>query len=247
MITEVDEKNIQEVWKVTDLRPENSKHSHFVIVIDSASYLCSCLSSISRGIVCRHYFQVMLHSKIAGFHIQMIPSRWYTNEKRDNNVVTEAFCFANQNAAENCPDRIITPNPSTVPKTVTNVLRLAAQRKQKYGEVWGLARQAAQLAIEHNNHSEMIIWLRKFIGQHKEVVPTLQNQDQPPGNNQVDYADADKENEFEQVENPLVSRRKGRPETKRYKSATEQKGKPRAKYTCSTCGHSGHNSARCQS
>ena len=80
----------------------------------------------------------MLHSKIAGFHIQMIPSRWYTNEKRDNNVVTEAFCFANQNAAENRLDRIITPNPSTVPKTVTNVLRLAAQRKQKYGEVWRL-------------------------------------------------------------------------------------------------------------
>jgi len=91
----------------------------------------------------------------------------------------------------------------------------------------------------------MIIWLRKFIGQHKEVVPTLQDQDQPTGNNQVDYADADKENEFEQ--DPLVSRRKGHPETKRYKSATEKKGKPRAKYTCSTCGRSGHNSARCQS
>ena len=51
----------------------------------------------------------------------------------------------------------------------------------------------------------MIIWLRKYIGQHKEVVPMLQNQDQPLGNNQVDYADANKENEFEQVENPLVS------------------------------------------
>jgi len=46
------------------------------------------------------------------------------------------------------------------------------------------------------------------------------------------------------VKNPLVSRRKGRLETKRYKSASEKK--PRAKYTCSTCGQSGHNSARCQ-
>jgi hypothetical protein len=33
----------------------------------------------------------------------------------------------------------------------------------------------------------------------------LQNQDQSPGNNQVDYADANKENEFEQVENLFVS------------------------------------------
>jgi len=51
-------------------------------------------------------------------------------------------------------------------------------------------------------------------------------------------------NESDQVKNPSVSRRKGRPETKRYKSANEKK--PRAKYTCGTCGQSGHNSARCQ-
>jgi len=79
------------------------------------------------------------------------------------------------------------------------------------------------------------------------VVPTLQDQDQPPENNQVDYADADKENEFEQVENPLVSWHKECPETKCYKFATEKKKKPYAKYTCSTCGCSEHNSARCQS
>jgi hypothetical protein len=58
-------------------------------------------------------------------------------------------------------------------------------------------------------------------------------------------ADDNKENEPEQIENPLVSRRKGRPETKRYKSSTEKK--PRAKYTCKTYGQTGHNSARCQS
>ena len=53
-----------------------------------------------------------------------------------------------------------------------------------------------------------------------------------------------KENEPEQIENPLVSRRKGRPETKRYKSSTEKR--PRAKYNCGTCGQSGHNSATCR-
>ena len=129
-----------------------------------------------------------------------------------------------------------------MPKTVTSVLRLAAQKKQKYGEVWGLARQAAQLAIEHNNHNEIVTWLRQFISQHKETIPTLQDQGQ--GGKEVDF---DKENEPGQVQNPSVSRRKGRPEAKRYKSATEKQGKPRAKYTCSTCGLSGHNSARCQS
>ena len=40
-------------------------------------------------------------------------------------------------------------------------------------------------------------------------------------------------NESDQVKNPSVSQRKGRLETKRYKSTTEKK--PRAKYTCGTC------------
>ncbi len=53
-----------------------------------------------------------------------------------------------------------------------------------------------------------------------------------------------KENEPKQIENPLVSWCKGRPKTKQYKSSTEKKS--HAKYTCSTCGQSGHNSARCQ-
>ena len=56
--------------------------------------------------------------------------------------------------------------------------------------------------------------------------------------------DDNKENEPEQIGNPLVKRRKGRPETKRYKFSTEKKS--RAKYTCGTCGQLGHNSARCQ-
>ena len=58
---------------------------------------------------------------------------------------------------------------------------------------------------------------------------------------EIQVTDDNKENE---INNPLVSRRKGRPETKRYKSSTKKKS--RAKYTCGTCGQTGHNSARCQ-
>ena len=53
-----------------------------------------------------------------------------------------------------------------------------------------------------------------------------------------------KENEFQQVENLLVSQRKGHPKIKHYKSSTEKK--IHAKYTCRTCGQTGHNSARCR-
>lgn len=75
MIAEVGKKSFREIWKISDLRPENKKHEHFIIVVDPVSYLCSCMSNISRGIVCRHYFRIMMISKVAGFHIQMVPSR----------------------------------------------------------------------------------------------------------------------------------------------------------------------------
>jgi hypothetical protein len=244
IVAEVGEENIQEVWKIKDMRPENNKHSHFVVVVDSISYLCSCMSNISRGIICRHYFRVMVHSRVAGFHIQMIPVRWYNDERKDKEIVN-GCCFANQESAKNQPNEILMPNPLTMPKSVTCVLRRAAQRKVKYGEVWGLARHATQLAVEHDDHSEMVAWLKEFIGRHKEIADTLTGSVRNWNLQESLTNNENKENEPGSIENPLVSRRKGRPETKRYKSATEKKGKSRT-YTCGACGQTGHNSATCQ-
>ncbi|RHZ64231.1 hypothetical protein Glove_326g241 [Diversispora epigaea] len=242
MIAEVGEKSLREIWKISDIRPENKKYVHFIVVVDPISYLCSCMSNISRGVVCRHYFQVMMISAVAGFQIQMVPSRWYVDDQKDGNVVAETCSFVNQEAIQNFSGMTLIPNPSTVPITVNAVLRCAAKKKVKYGEVWGLARQAAQFAIERDSCGEMVKWLRQFIGRHKQMMSipagSVRNQDYP----EIQVDDLNKENEPE-IGNPLVTRRKGRPETKRYKSSTEKK--PRAKYTCGTCGKSGHNSARC--
>ena len=176
-------------------------------------------------------------SAVAGFQIQMIPSRWYVDDQKSKDAVATIF-FVSQEATQNFSGVTLVPNPSTVPATVTHVLYRAAKKKMKYGEVWGLARQAAQLAVEYDSHGEIIGWLKEFIDRHKEILIT-RNQDLMEV-----QIDDNKENEPQQVENPLVSRRKGRLETKRYKSATETKS--RAKYTCKTCGQTGHNSARCQ-
>lgn len=250
MVDQVGVESIREIWKITDVRPENKKRVHFVIVVDPVSYLCSCFSNISRGVICRHYFRVMMISMVAGFQIQMIPSRWYVDQKKDEDLTVENCYFVNQEATQNFLGMNFIPNPSTIPMTVNTVLRRAAKKKVKYGEVWGLARQAAQLAVDYGNHSEMIEWLKEFIRYHQEIITTntgsVRNRDLLE-HSEIHDEGENKENELnksDQVKNPSVSRRKGHPETKRYKSANEKK--PRAKYTCGTCGQSGHNSARCQ-
>jgi len=193
MIAEVGEETIREIWKITDMRPENKKYTHFVIVIDPVSYLCSCMSNITREIVCRHYFRVMMISVVAGFQIQMVPSRWYIDDQKDKDIAAGTY-FVNQEAEQSFSGVTLVPNPLTVPMSVTTVLRRAAKKKAKYGEVWGLARQAAQLAIENDSHDEIIGWLNRFINRHKEMIALtelVRNQD-------------NKENEPE-IENPLVS------------------------------------------
>jgi hypothetical protein len=113
------------------MRPENTKHIHFVIIIDPVSYLCSCMSNISCGVICRHYFRVMTVSALAGFQIQQIPSRWYIDDQKDKGAAEKVF-FVNQEAAQNFLGMI--PNPSTTPATVTAVLRCAAKKGSSMGK-----------------------------------------------------------------------------------------------------------------
>ncbi|RHZ86139.1 hypothetical protein Glove_54g116 [Diversispora epigaea] len=204
IIAEVGEKSLREIWKISDIRPENKKYVHFIVVVDPISYLCSCMSNISRGVVCHYYFRVMMISAVAGFQIQMVPSRWYVDDQKDGNVVAETCCFVNQETIQNFSGMTLIPNPSTVPITVNAVLRCAAKKKVKYGEVWGLARQAAQFAIERDSCGEMVEWLRQFIDRHKQMMSipagSVRNQDYP----EIQVDDSNKENEPE-IGNPLVT------------------------------------------
>ena len=63
-----------------------------------------CSSLINRGIICRHYFQV-LHNP-AKFHIRIIPSRWYYKDKDPSR---EPFLVANKFETETAPDEAVQP------------------------------------------------------------------------------------------------------------------------------------------
>jgi len=77
----------------------------------------------------------MMISTVAGFQIQMIPLRWYVDNQKDKNTLAEPCHFVNQEATQNFSGMILLSNPSTVPTTVTTVLRCVAKKKIKYEEV----------------------------------------------------------------------------------------------------------------
>ncbi|CAG8770381.1 16929_t:CDS:1, partial [Cetraspora pellucida] len=111
--------------------------------------------------------------------------------------------FANSDAskAQQNQTTSLIPQYFTIPCLVTtNNLRAAAQHS-KFGEIWGLARQAVQLTVECKDN-EMEQWLKSCINQKKHFL----TQNEEP-------EDSEKENNSTIV-NSLITRRKGRPKTK---------------------------------
>ena len=95
MISDVKKEQITSMWAVSV--GNKCVEKHFVILLTNNSHYCSCLSLINRGIVCRHYFQIMLRSPMAKFHLRLIPSRWYYKNKDPSK---EPFLVASKFEAE---------------------------------------------------------------------------------------------------------------------------------------------------
>ena len=76
LIVDLDPTRIRELWRISSI---NKKSKHFIVLYDNAMHLCTCLTLINHGLVCRHFFATMLVSSIAKFHIGLLPRRWYTN------------------------------------------------------------------------------------------------------------------------------------------------------------------------
>jgi hypothetical protein len=94
--------NIKEIWAVKVGNSLTAKHH--VVLLKNNAHICSCLMIIRKGIVCRHYFQIMLNTCEARFHIRLIPFRWY---QKDKDASCESFIAADKfhdgtNAVQEC-------------------------------------------------------------------------------------------------------------------------------------------------
>ncbi|CAG8515177.1 16230_t:CDS:2 [Funneliformis mosseae] len=76
LIVDLDPTRIRELWCISSI---NKKSKHFIVLYDNTMHLCICLTLINHGLVCHHFFAIMLVSSIAKFHIGLLPQRWYTN------------------------------------------------------------------------------------------------------------------------------------------------------------------------
>ncbi|RIB26029.1 hypothetical protein C2G38_2030572 [Gigaspora rosea] len=171
IIDEVGCEDIREIWKITNLRSEKKHHTHFVAIVNQISFLCSCLMNISKGIICRHYFCVMMHSMIAAFHMSMIPVRWYKDSYQDQTTSMDNIVFNHEKRmldAGPC-SKIILPlcKMATMPTTTTPpAVKKTIHKRNQYGRIWRLAREATLLAVEDGD-DEIAQILTKYINMKK--------------------------------------------------------------------------------
>src|SRR3984957_6493670 len=57
LIAYIDQDTIHEVWHISTI--EQNKE-YFVVIYGNANHLCTCMYLVTRGIVCRHFFSIML-------------------------------------------------------------------------------------------------------------------------------------------------------------------------------------------
>ncbi|CAG8744668.1 13346_t:CDS:1, partial [Dentiscutata heterogama] len=118
---------------------------------------------------------------------------------------------------------LIIPQPNVVPHSVATSNQHAAAQRSKYSQLWGLARQATQLAVECDD-DKIAQWLRIFINQKKQFLENKRSSDK---------VNESEEEDSSTIANSPVIKHRGRPKTKQYKSAIENA--QQQPYTCRTC------------
>ena len=148
----VSKESIKEVWRVVPYMAVNS-YQHIVLLNDG-THLCTCLLLVSHGIVCRHYFKLMVENSNALFHVMLMPKRWLQDSAWNNIdlVLKESFIGTSSQTYDN----IIT---YPIPKHFDNIqeiqVRKQVQKKIDYGRLMGHFKKALNYSLEDDDQKNL--------------------------------------------------------------------------------------------
>ena len=241
---------IKSIWGVTYLT--SSEVNHLVILLNNGTHKCTCMSLTNRGIVCRHYFSIMLRTSQAKFHIGLLNQRWLVSNQL--NLKSQPFYSATKfkNDLETPfldVDTDFLNSASNDSNLSGNQYVSLSKQRQYYAHVWGLAKQANKIACKNCDES-FIALLEKYISnKNREALSLEQLEPSQDADKQNNYqVEIDQEN-VDPIGNPIVRRPKGRPPgTTRFRGPLETLAHPNEitkSRKCGLCNESGHNRATC--
>jgi hypothetical protein len=188
--------NLQQLWKINRI---NSTSDQYLALISDDSHLCTCMSIVNKGIICRHFWYVFRYSKFAKFDVKLIPSRWYKDEMLNQLDNVQTGTIPDE---ENLliPEKFHVLNNLRGNNIFTEQIHKNVTKRAIYAKGWGMSRKALDYAIDSGKYDEFIGLLHNFI----------------------DYnTDFDNNIDIEKPLNPVITRPKGRQPNKRSKVLSE--------------------------
>ena len=191
---------ILEVWNVRATGTQGI--GHYVILLNEGTHLCTCLLLINKGLVCRHFFRVGTYSRLATFHICMIPNRWYINPDVEPKDLLDQYSFIPVCNKIQSEDNIPFGNPITfqhffsirIGSCGTQSSQSAVNSpKAMYAQLAGLSKKAIDCALKSDKQQELLNIFKAFIYD-------IKNRLEPENENLTD-----------DIINPVVVKHKGRP------------------------------------
>ncbi|CAB4492367.1 unnamed protein product [Rhizophagus irregularis] len=245
IIKQLNGDEIFQIWKISCLLSTSSFSDHYILLMTNRWHICTCLLLINSGIICRHYFKLMMETNDAKFHISMVPRRWFKeNLQSDNDNINQSLIITlgedytaevSNNDSFNKID-FNTEQPSIYQQIKESGLQKQVKKKNEFSSMISLAKTTINLAVEVGDQMHFKKMLTEY---YDELIKTK--------------------------EKPLEHIGKGRPSSKRLKSSVEvskkgknkenqrtidgvsgNKGASKRGYGCRRCGDMGHNVRTCK-
>ncbi|GBC20424.2 protein FAR1-RELATED SEQUENCE 5-like [Rhizophagus irregularis DAOM 181602=DAOM 197198] len=190
LFEEIELSDIIEIWELYGL---TKSYKHYIILLIDGGHLCTCLAIINCGLVCSHYFQVMMNSKVAKFNIGLIARRWYIEDIQDQyiqaNLQDETVGIVTQFQQDDNNTALVTDlhifKQLRIPDVFTNNIKQCLQRKVKYAYGFGKMKKALNLALDLGCENEIIDMINKFINCKKNIIKDANNDENNEENLQI--------------------------------------------------------------
>ncbi|PKK62812.1 hypothetical protein RhiirC2_717432 [Rhizophagus irregularis] len=206
------------------------------------AHLCSCLATVTRGIVCQHYFSLMMYTHTAMFHIQLIRPHWYKNRDLDGKHEPFVFAAKFQNT-ELLKQLEINQEIFYLMALIQNnvdkweqISKSTLDEKLFFGKVMGMAKKVTLKAVEKKDKRIFEIFQR-YLDELNDFKDEF--------NSEIDTDDEANENSL-QLQNQIKKPGKGQPKgTTRIKSAMEPSKSNKSQRHCKICRQARNYSSTC--
>ncbi|CAB4494858.1 unnamed protein product [Rhizophagus irregularis] len=206
--------SIREIWRIIPYM--TTKTYQHIIILNDGTHLSTCLLLVSHGIICHHYFKLMVENQDAVFHILLMSAKWLQDNAWENieSLYNEPFISAGGHKSQN------TTLQGFIPRHYNNVqevqVRHQMQKKMEYGRIMGYFKKALNYSIEENDQKNLDNLILSYIAnkeKQRENTQLAVIEGHQTSDDIVKLSDGRVYNASD-IKDPLAHRGKGRPPTK---------------------------------